>query len=76
MFRSSPTTAEGLVSLLREIDDRFVRLENGGAIAGEISLGTTIHVGGLELKVTDAGGGHRNLTFRNPVNNLTFVISL
>jgi hypothetical protein len=78
-YRKNPISEQALAELLRNYEDRIGRLEQGGATAGEISLGEKIHIGGnldVEVVVADTGGNHRTVTFRNPLNGVTHVITL
>jgi hypothetical protein len=77
-FRDLPVTEDALLDLLRSLDDRIYRLENGGAIAGQISLGPVITIGDgdVEIKVVDTGGTGRNVVFRNTLSGATYTITL
>ena len=75
-FRSVPLSNKEMTGLLSSILDRIAKLERGGALQGEVSFGTRIVIGGVQVYVTDLGGGSKRVTFRNPDNGVVFEISL
>jgi len=69
-----------LRQLLREIHDRLDRLEHQGSLAGAVSFGSQIEiggdVGGVLIEVVDTGGGGRNVVFTNLSNGASYTITL
>jgi hypothetical protein len=78
--RRVSATDERMRDLLRDVLERLYRLENGGAIAGRVSFGSEIEIGGdiggVEITVSDIGGGGKTVTFRNMTTGSTFTINL
>ena len=66
--------------LLREISDRLDRLEHQGSVAGTVSFGSQIEiggdVGGILIEVVDTGGGGRDVVFTNQSNGASYTITL
>lgn len=60
----------------RRIEERLYRLENGGAIAGNIGLDSKFTIGTVQVEVVDLGGGSVNLVFTNLVTGSKNTISL
>lgn len=60
----------------RNIEERLNRLENGGAIAGNIGLASKITVGTVQIEVVDLGGGSVDLVFTNLVTGSTSTVAL
>lgn len=74
--RRIPTSDQRLAKFLQDLSDRLYRLENGGAIAGVVSFGSQIRIGGVEITIEDAGGGALNVVFTNLQTGATSVINL
>lgn len=75
-YRHIPPAGQEMRDFLRDIVDRLEKIERGGAIRGQVSFDSRIQIGDVQISVTDAGGGHRNLTFLNAVNGATYTITL
>lgn len=78
--RRLATSDEVLKQWMRQVDDRLDRLEHQGALAGVVSFGSVIEiggdVGGVLIEVIDTGSGNRDVVFTNQSNGLTYTISL
>lgn len=68
--------SQSMKTLLQNLGDRVTRLERGGVLLGRVSLGPHITIGGVNVDVVDAGGGHKNVVFTNPTTGTTFTIPL
>ena len=75
-YRSIPSQGEELKRFLQELSDRVQRLDEGGALAGQISLNSVIQIGDVLVSVTDAGGTSRNLVFTNTLSGASYTINL
>lgn len=60
----------------REIEERLYRLENGGAIAGNIGLAAKLTIGTVQVEVVDLGGGSVDLVFTNLATGSTSTVNL
>lgn len=65
-FRAIPAVGGELEAFLRTLSDAVDRLQNGGAIKGEISLNDAIRIGDVNVTVT-SDGDQRTLTFTNAI---------
>lgn len=74
--RRVPTQDQALASILREILDRLHKVENGGAIAGQVSFGEKIQIGDVLVSVTHGAGTARNVVFTNVLSGTSFTIPL
>lgn len=66
---------EQIDRMLRDMKDQIEKLEKGAVLLGQVSVASII-IGGITVTVTDAGGDHRDVTFRNPLNGATSTIHL
>lgn len=71
-----PVNITALPDMLRAINDRLQRLEQGGAIAGRISFGPVIQIGDIQITIIDGAGTHRTIEFRNLLSGATSTIVL
>lgn len=71
---SNPDTAAR--DTLREIEKRLRRLENGGAIAGEISLSSKISIGTVGIEVVDDGPESVSVVLTNLRTGSTYTIPI
>jgi hypothetical protein len=78
--RRTASSEEVMMAWMRDISDRVDRLEHGGAIAGAVSFGSVIEIGGdiggVLIEVIDTGGGGRDVIFTNQTNGTSYAISL
>lgn len=62
--------------LLHDIHDRIYRLENGGALRGEVSFEKVIRIGNLQLEAVDDGPDRVNVVLTNVRTGSTVTIPL
>lgn len=75
-FRSIPAEGDEAAHLFREILRRLDAIENGSAIAGQVSFGPTIQIGDVLVEITNGVGTHRNIVFTNVLSGATSTITL
>jgi hypothetical protein len=75
-FRQVPTDDTAMKAFLTDLVDRLIRLENGGAIAGQVSFGPVIQIGDVLITITKGVGTHRNVVFKNVLSGTTSTIVL
>lgn len=74
--RDRPTEDTRMLNWMRNIEARIERLENGGAIAGRLSLASEIQIGDVVVTIVDAGGNSRTVRFRNSLTGSMYDIPL
>lgn len=67
-----PSVDTALTAYLRDLSDRVSRLENGGAIKGQVSFDPTIRVGGVAIETATDGS---TIAFRDASTGATITPS-